>query len=103
MANFDNVVTYTENPYKEMLSVASRTGLSVQELDFKLLAFSTQFRFGEGQWEKIAEKDLVKFDDDQIFLKKDLQIKQEYKIEIYQNIENDIYANAIKLVANKNL
>ncbi|EDP6869186.1 DUF342 domain-containing protein, partial [Campylobacter upsaliensis] len=73
MANFDNVVTYTENPYKEMLSVASRTGLSVQELDFKLLAFSTQFRFGEGQWEKIAEKDLVKFDDDQIFLKKDLQ------------------------------
>ncbi|MCR2065296.1 DUF342 domain-containing protein [Campylobacter helveticus] len=103
MANLENIVTYTENPYREMLSVASRTGLSVQELDFKLLAFSTQFRFGEGQWEKIAEKDLVKFDDDQIFLKKDLQIKQEYKIEIYQNIENDIYANAIKLVANKNL
>lgn len=103
MANFDNVVTYTENPYKEMLSVASRTGLSVQELDFKLLAFSTQFRFGEGQWQKIAEKELVKFDDDEVFLKKDLQIKQEYKIEIYQSQENDIYANAIKLVANKNL
>ncbi|MBS4240679.1 DUF342 domain-containing protein [Campylobacter vulpis] len=103
MANLENIVTYTENPYREMLSIASRTGLSVQELDFKLLAFSTQFRFGEGQWEKIAEKDLVKFDDDQIFLKKDLQIKQEYKIEIYQNVENDIYANAIKLVANKNL
>ncbi|TNB57091.1 DUF342 domain-containing protein [Campylobacter helveticus] len=103
MANFDNVVTYTENPYKEMLSVASRTGLSVQELDFKLLAFSTQFRFGEGQWQKIAEKELVKFDDDEVFLKKDLQIKQKYKIEIYQSQENDIYANAIKLVANKNL
>ncbi|EMX9857166.1 DUF342 domain-containing protein [Campylobacter upsaliensis] len=103
MANLENIVTYTENPYREMLSVASRTGLSVQELDFKLLAFSTQFRFGDEQWEKIAEKDLIKFNDDQIFLKKDLQIKQEYKIEIYQNIENDIYANAIKLVANKNL
>ena len=103
MANLGNIVTYTENPYREMLSVASRTGLSVQELDFRLLAFSTQYRFGEDKWQKIAEKELVKFDDDEVFLKKDLQIKQEYKIEIYQSQNNDIYANAIKLVANKNL
>lgn len=79
----EKIIAYTENPARELLSVASRTNLSLNELDFSLLAFSTQYRFGDLEWEKISEKELILFDKDEIFLKNDLQIKQEYKIEIF--------------------
>lgn len=98
----EKIVSYTENPHKEMLGVASRTGISVGELDFNLLAFSTQYRFGNQEWQKISEKELVLFEKDDVFLRDDLQIKQEYKIEITK-LSQDVLANAIQLVANKNL
>lgn len=98
----EKIITHTENPHREILSVASRTGLSANELDFNLLAFSTQYRFSNTEWQKISEKELTLFDKDEIFLKADLQIKQEYKIEIIQ-FSADILANSIQLVANKNL
>ncbi|EAH5912958.1 DUF342 domain-containing protein, partial [Campylobacter jejuni] len=78
MALDEKIIAYTENPARELLSVASRTNLSLNELDFSLLAFSTQYRFGDLEWEKISEKELTLFDKDEIFLKNDLQIKQEY-------------------------
>ncbi len=46
MALDEKIIAYTENPARELLSVASRTNLSLNELDFSLLAFSTQYRFG---------------------------------------------------------
>ncbi|EOH9322039.1 flagellar assembly protein A, partial [Campylobacter jejuni] len=103
MALDEKIIAYTENPARELLSVASRTNLSLNELDFSLLAFSTQYRFGDLEWEKISEKELTLFDKDEIFLKNDLQIKQEYKIEIFHGINQSKASQAVKLVANKNL
>ncbi|MGI7910835.1 flagellar assembly protein A [Campylobacter jejuni] len=103
MALDEKIIAYTENPARELLSVASRTNLSLNELDFSLLAFSTQYRFGDLEWEKISEKELTLFNKDEIFLKNDLQIKQEYKIEIFHGINQSKASQAVKLVANKNL
>lgn len=103
MALDEKIIAYTENPARELLSVASRTNLSLNELDFTLLAFSTQYRFGDLEWEKISEKELIFFDKDEIFLKDDLQINQEYKIEIFHSTKQSKASQAVKLVANKNL
>lgn len=99
----EKIIVYTENPARELLSTASRTHLNLNELDFNLLAFSTQYRFGDGEWKKISEKDLTLFDKDEIFLKNDLQIKQEYKIEIFHSKEPSQISQAVKLIANKKL
>ena len=98
----EKILSQTQNPYKELSSVASRLKIDVNELDFNLLSFSTQYRFGDTQWNKISEKELVLFDKDETFLKENLQIKQEYKIEIF-NITNNEISNSIKLSANKTL
>ncbi|HDZ4972479.1 TPA: DUF342 domain-containing protein, partial [Campylobacter jejuni] len=103
MALDEKIIAYTENPARELLSVTSRTNLSLNELDFSLLAFSTQYRFGDLEWKKISEKELTLFDKDEIFLKNDLQIKQKYKIEIFHGTKQSKASQAIKLVANKNL
>lgn len=103
MALDEKIISYTENPSRELLSVASRTNIALNELDFHLLAFSTQYRLENTEWIKIAEKDLTLFEKDEVFLKEDLQIKQEYKIEIFHQTRQDKTANAIKLIANKNL
>lgn len=103
MLSEEKIISYTANPYKELLEVASRTDIELTKLDFTLLAFSSWYRFGDAQWEKISEKDLIIFENDEEFLKSNLQIKQEYKIEIFQINEPNVIANCIQLVANKNL
>lgn len=103
MLSEEKIISYTANPYKELLEVASRTDIELAKLDFTLLAFSSWYRFGDAQWEKISEKDLIIFENDEEFLKSNLQIKQEYKIEIFQINEPNVIANCIQLVANKNL
>lgn len=100
----EKIISYTQNPYQELLSVAQRTNININELDFNLLSFSTQYRFNsDSEWNKISEKDLNLFDEDENFLKENLQIKQEYKIEIFHNANINTSFNAIKLVANKTL
>ncbi|TBR81659.1 DUF342 domain-containing protein [Campylobacter novaezeelandiae] len=102
MLENEKIISYTSNPYQELLAVASRTNIDVNELDYHLLAFSTWYRFGDEEWKKISEKELNIFEQDEFFLKNNLQVKQEYKIEIIHNANNNV-ANAIKLIANKNL
>ncbi|MBZ7964273.1 flagellar assembly protein A [Campylobacter sp. 2457A] len=99
----EKIISYTEDPNQELLEVSSRTNIDLNELDFKLLAFSTQYCFNDNQWEKISEKDLSLFEKDEVFLKNDLKIKQEYKIEIFHRTNEDKLAHAVKLIANKNL
>ncbi|MBZ7939002.1 DUF342 domain-containing protein [Campylobacter sp. W0014] len=99
----EKIISYTEDPNQELLEVSSRTNIDLNELDFNLLAFSTRYCFNDNNWEKISEKDLNLFEKDEVFLKNDLQIKQEYKIEIFHRINEDKLAHAVKLIANKNL
>ena len=103
MALDEKIIAHTENPVRELLAVSSRTGINVNELDFELLAFSTQYKLQNQDWTKISEKELSIFENNEMFLKEDLQIKQEYKIEIFHNQNEDELFKAVHLVANKNI
>ncbi|MCW1360310.1 DUF342 domain-containing protein [Campylobacter jejuni] len=100
--NDDLIITQTNHPYKELLNVASRTSLEVTNLDFNILYFSTLYSIDNTEWQRLNEKDLNIFDQDEIFLNPNLKITQEYKIEIFQKKENTL-EDKIKLIANKNL
>ncbi|MBM0637086.1 FapA family protein [Campylobacter sp. VicNov18] len=97
------IITYTDNPARELLNIASQKNINLNELDFNLLAFNTQYRFEDLQWNKIPETKLTLFENDEIFLKQDLQIKQEYKIAIFHTTHPSQTSQAIKLIANQNL
>jgi len=97
----EKIITITQNPYKELLKVSSRTHISVDDLDFNLLSFSTKYRFSQQEWQKISEKDLSFFDEDSNFLKEDLQVEQNYKIEIFA--QQNKRPKALKLIVNKDL
>lgn len=102
----EKIISHTQNPYAVLFSVAQRTKINVNELDFTLLSFSTEYRFeSKDEWSKLSEKELSLFDEDENFLKEHLQIKQEYKIEIFHdpNKNANEVANAVKLIANKSL
>ncbi|ENQ6619854.1 hypothetical protein ACEQHX_001275 [Campylobacter lari] len=74
---------YTKDPYKELLMFASENKCEVEELDFRLLSFSTSYTYDNQKWIKVNEKELKIFEEDEKFLNHDLNIEQEYKIEIY--------------------
>ncbi|MDX2323290.1 DUF342 domain-containing protein [Campylobacter hepaticus] len=103
MALDEKIIVYTDNLARELLKISSQTHISLNELDFNILAFSTQYRFADLKWTKISEKELILFEQDTIFLKSDLQIIQKYKIEIFHNINVNQISKAVKLIANRNL
>lgn len=76
-------ILYTKDPYKELLIFASENKCKVDELDFRLLSFSTSYTYDNQEWIKVNEKELKIFEEDEKFLIHDLNIEQEYKIEIY--------------------
>ncbi|EAJ6150986.1 TPA: flagellar assembly protein A [Campylobacter lari subsp. concheus] len=76
-------ILYTKDPYKELLMFASENKCEVEELDFRLLSFSTSYAYDNQKWIKVNEKELKIFEEDEKFLNHDLNIEQEYKIEIY--------------------
>ena len=82
----EKIISYTQNPYQELLSVAQRTNININELDFNLLSFSTQYRFNsDSEWNKISEKDLNLFDEDENFLKENLQLELNSKTQIFKS------------------
>ncbi|MCV3403688.1 FapA family protein [Campylobacter sp. IFREMER_LSEM_CL2090] len=76
-------ILYTKDPYRELLIFASENKCEVDELDFRLLSFSTSYTYDNQEWIKVNEKELKIFEEDEKFLNHELNIEQEYKIEIY--------------------
>ncbi|QOR01792.1 flagellar assembly protein A [Campylobacter sp. 2014D-0216] len=76
-------ILYTKDPYKELLVFASENQCEVEELDFRLLSFNTSYTYDNQEWIKANEKELKIFEEDEKFLIQNLNIKQEYKIEIF--------------------
>ncbi|KAA6230731.1 DUF342 domain-containing protein [Campylobacter sp. LR291e] len=100
----ETVTINTQNPYKDIFNVAKKLDIKVEEVDFNVLSFDTHYRFGTTpQWEEISEKDLAFFEKDEVFLKEDLHIQQNYKVEFFQRKGIDEVSNAIRLSANKNI
>lgn len=78
----ENAILYTKDPYKELLSFALANKIDAKNLDFKLLSFSTSYTFDNQTWHKVNEQQLQIFEEDEKFLNPNLNIEQEYKIQI---------------------
>ncbi|MDD3441670.1 MAG: FapA family protein [Sulfurimonas denitrificans] len=90
-------VIKTQNVAKELIEIAKKNGVSVNSLDFDILAVQTFMRINkeniESDWEEINKNELHELDDIVSILNKFFQIKQTYEIEVYSKDENDIFKN----------
>lgn len=93
--------------HDELIEESMRLGgIGIDRLDFDLLKFSTTYTIDEGKtYKKLSEKELVLFDDDNVFLNEKLKIQQGYKIQIFQikSRKIDYTMPKIKLIENKDL
>ncbi|AJC86139.1 flagellar assembly protein A [Campylobacter sp. RM16704] len=106
----ESKILYTKDPYKELLAFASESKSEIENLDFKLLSFSTSYTYDNQEWIKVNEKELKIFEEDEKFLTRELNIEQEYKIEIYfkkladrQKFEINLQANEICTILKANV
>lgn len=96
---------FIDDPYEELLNESKRLGVGVKGLDFTLLGFSTSYTVEDGdKYKTLSEKELVLFNDDNIFLNEKLKIRQSYKIKIAKvSPKKDSISSRIKLLRNKDL
>lgn len=96
---------FIDDPYKELLNESKRLGVGVKGLDFTLLGFSTSYTVEDGdKYKTLSEKELVLFNDENIFLNEKLKIRQSYKIKIAKvSPKKDSISSRIKLLRNKDL
>lgn len=101
---FENIISYTKEPLKELSIISQKYDLDINLIDFKLLAFLTHYKTDNNEFQKLSDKELNIFENDELFLKESLQIEQEYKIQIYKKdqIKDELDKN-IALSSNKNL
>lgn len=81
---FENIITETSSVYADLKAVAYNNDDSIDNYDFKLLSFSTEYiNLGAT---KILEgyAGLKIFDDDKTFLNSKITLTQKYKIEIFK-------------------
>ncbi|VEJ53451.1 ATPase [Campylobacter insulaenigrae] len=96
----ENKILYTKDPYKDLLSYANTNKIDIDKLDYKLLSFSTSYAFDNQTWVKANEKDLQIFEENEKFLDLNLNIQQEYKIQI--EIKEKIPSSKFKVELNTN-
>ena len=96
---------FIDDPYEELLNESKRLGVGVKGLDFTLLGFSTSYTVEDGdKYKTLSEKELVLFNDENIFLNEKLKIRQSYKIKIAKvSPKKDSISSRIKLLRNKDL
>lgn len=104
----DSIIVDTQNAYEDLKSIASSNAVSHKVVDFKLLDVFTQYKTDEKSEEWISietEKELYKFNNDELFLNPNLQIKQQYKVEYFdiRKNENKLILPDVILSGNKSL
>lgn len=100
-AKFESIIIDTENVIQEIKSISVSRRVPVSELDFKLLKVDSVYRTSkEEEWKEIDDKNQKNFKDKDFMLNPDLNIRQQYKVEIFQKppgyapkIEVDMGAN----------
>ncbi len=101
---FQNIIVDTENINQELKNVSSAKNIPLHELDFRLISFKSVYKADkDGEWIKINDKNINYFKDEDFLLNEYLQIKQQYKVEIFKRNENDILPIDIVLGGNKYL
>ena len=101
---FQNIIVDTENINKELKSISSSQNIPLGELDFTLLSYKSVFKtHKDDDWMEINKENINQFRDEDFLLNEELQIKQQYKVEIFKKEENSSHLLEIVLGGNKYL
>lgn len=99
---FQSIIILTQNILEEIRHISSKKNIPVGYLDFKLLEINTLFRTNkEEEWEVLDQLKSNVFESDVFFTHANLEIAQEYRIEIYDRRACSAFPLKIKLGANK--
>ncbi len=81
---FQNIIIDTENVNQELKNVSSSQNIPLNQLDFTLLSFKSVFKtHKDDEWMEINKSNIEQFRDEDFLLNEELQIKQQYKVEIF--------------------
>ncbi len=81
---FQNIIIDTENVNQELKNISSSQNIPLNQLDFTLLSFKSVFKtHKDDEWMEINKSNIEQFRDEDFLLNEELQIKQQYKVEIF--------------------
>ncbi len=102
--DFQNIIIDTEDINKELKSLSSVKDIPLKQLDFTIISFKSVYKAHEDdEWMEINKNNIDQFRDDDFLLNEDLQIKQQYKVEIFKKDTNEPPVLDIVLGGNKYL
>jgi len=102
--DFQNIIVDTEDINKELKSLSSVKNIPLKQLDFTIISFKSVYKAHEDdEWMEINKNNIDQFKDDDFLLNEDLQIKQQYKVEIFKKDTNELPILDIVLGGNKYL
>ncbi len=82
--DFQNIMIDTENVNQELKNISSSQNIHLNQLDFTLLSFKSVFKtHKDDEWMEINDSNIEQFKDEDFLLNEELQIKQQYKVEIF--------------------
>ena len=103
-SSFESIIVDTQNVIQELKSVSSFQKIPLANLDFKIISHKTHFKaYKEDDWGEVSIDDLKKFESKKFLLNPELELAQEYKVEIYKKSSSDKPLLDIVLGGNKNL
>ncbi|NDJ27527.1 DUF342 domain-containing protein [Campylobacter sp. MIT 12-8780] len=100
--NLEEEILITSDPYNELLKASTKYKIDLKKLDFQILGFNTSYSIDEKEQNKLNDKELGYFDNDENFLQANLKITQEYKIKISEKSPAQTeLSQRIKLISDK--
>jgi len=100
--NFQNIIIDTENINQELKNISSSLNIPLNQFDFTILSFKSVFKtHKDDEWMEIDKSNIEQFKDEDFLLNEELQIKQQYKIEIFLKDEKSMPLLDIVLGGNK--
>ncbi len=102
--DFQNIIVDTENINKELKNISSAKNIPLNKLDFTVISFKSVYKAHEDEeWIEINKENINQFKDEDFLLNEDLQIKQQYKVEIFKKEKEKPSVLEIILGGNKYL
>jgi len=100
---FEKQVIETSDVPKDMQDIATKYGLNVKRLDYKILSYKTYYKKLESpRFKELKELDKERFCLEENILNPELEILQKFKIEIYEK-NSSTFPIKIAIGANKTL
>lgn len=100
--NFQNIIIDTENINQELKNISSSQNIPLNQLDFTIVSFKSVFKtHKDDEWMEINKSNIEQFKDEDFLLNEELQIKQQYKVEIFLKEKNSKPILDIVLGGNK--